>query len=65
MCVERPLQEPKIVDAVVAVPHKGVIGKTFKKDAKIIQEALAALSSEETEKMEKMLNENGLVSREL
>lgn len=59
MSVERPLKEPKIVDSVVAVPDKGSIGKTFKKDAKVVQEALTSLSSEEAEAMDKALNETG------
>lgn len=59
MSVERPLKEPKVVDSVVAVPDKGSIGKTFKKDAKVVQEALTSLSSEEAEAMDKALNETG------
>ncbi|XP_064084920.1 glycine--tRNA ligase-like isoform X2 [Macrobrachium nipponense] len=59
MSVERPLKEPKIVDSVVALPDKVAIGKTFKKDAKVVQEALASLSSEAAEDMDKTLNEVG------
>lgn len=59
MCVERPLKEPKMVDSVVAVPDKGVIGKALKKDAKIVMEALDALTKEEAEGMDKALNETG------
>ncbi|XP_042216457.1 glycine--tRNA ligase-like isoform X2 [Homarus americanus] len=59
MCVERLLKEPQMVDSVVAVTDKGAIGKAFKKDAKAVQEALASLSSEESEKMDKALSENG------
>lgn len=59
MCVERPLKEPVMVDSLVAVPDKGVIGKTFKKDAKVVQEALAALTIEDAEKMDKTLTESG------
>ncbi|KAK4302842.1 hypothetical protein Pmani_025097 [Petrolisthes manimaculis] len=59
MCVERPLKEPILVDSVVAVPEKGIIGKTFKKDAKAVQEALLSLSSDEAEKMDKALNDSG------
>lgn len=59
LSVERPLKEPRIVDAVVAVPDKGIVGKTFKKDAKAVQEALALLSNEEAEKMDKALSEAG------
>ncbi|ROT68000.1 putative glycine--tRNA ligase [Penaeus vannamei] len=59
LSVERPLKEPRIVDAVAAVPDKGIIGKTFKKDAKAVQEALASLSNEVAEKMDKALSEAG------
>ncbi|XP_045596078.2 glycine--tRNA ligase isoform X2 [Procambarus clarkii] len=59
LCVERPLKEPQMVDSVVAVQDKGTIGKGFKKEAKAVQEALAALSSEEAEKMDKVLSETG------
>ncbi|KAK7070591.1 hypothetical protein SK128_018439 [Halocaridina rubra] len=59
LCVERALKEPKIVDGMVPVQDNGVIGKTFRKDAKTVQEALAALSIEEAETMEKTLSETG------
>ncbi|XP_042856859.1 glycine--tRNA ligase-like isoform X1 [Penaeus japonicus] len=59
LSVERPLKEPRIVDTVVALPDKGAIGKTFKKDAKAVQEALVSLSNEEAEKMDKALSEAG------
>lgn len=48
-----------MVDSVVAVPDKGVIGKALKKDAKIVMEALDALTKEEAEGMDKALNETG------
>ncbi|KAG0720961.1 Glycine--tRNA ligase [Chionoecetes opilio] len=59
MCVERPLKEPVMVDSLVAVPDKGVIGKTLKKDAKAAQEALAALTMEQAEQMDQALSERG------
>lgn len=59
MTVERPLKEPRIVDSVVALPDKVAVGKTFKKDAKAVQEALASLSGEAAEDMDKTLNEVG------
>ncbi|XP_076058191.1 glycine--tRNA ligase isoform X1 [Oratosquilla oratoria] len=59
LCVERPLKEPRMVDQVTPQPDKGSIGKTFKKDAKVIQEALAAMSSEEVLAMDQKLNQDG------
>lgn len=59
MCVERPLKEAKMVDTVVAVPDKGVLGKALKKDAKVVMEALEALTKEEAERMDKALSESG------
>lgn len=59
MSVERPLKEPRMVDTVVAVPEKSLIGKTFKKNAKAVQDALAALTKEEAEKLEKALSDSG------
>lgn len=59
LCIERPLKEPKMVESFIAVPDKGAIGKAFKKDAKAVQEALAALSNEDAEKMDKALTETG------
>uniref|UniRef100_A0A0P4WLY7 Glycine--tRNA ligase n=1 Tax=Scylla olivacea TaxID=85551 RepID=A0A0P4WLY7_SCYOL len=59
MCVERPLKEAVMVDSLAAQPDKGIIGKTFKKDAKAVQEALAALTIEQAEQMDKALTEQG------
>ena len=59
MCVERPLKEPVMVDSLVAQPDKGVIGKTFKKDAKAVQEALAALTVDEAQQMDTALTDSG------
>ncbi|KAK8394967.1 hypothetical protein O3P69_006031 [Scylla paramamosain] len=59
MCVERPLKEAVMVDSLAAQPDKGIIGKTFKKDAKAVQEALTALTIEQAEQMDKALTEQG------
>lgn len=59
MCVERPLKEAIMVDSLVAVPDKGMIGKALKKDSKAVLESLAALTREEAERMDKALTENG------
>lgn len=60
LVAEKKLAEPKIEDVVAAVPNKGTIGKGFKKDAKLIMEQLAALSVEEIENLEKLLEKNKL-----
>ncbi|XP_045120078.1 glycine--tRNA ligase-like isoform X2 [Portunus trituberculatus] len=59
MCVERPLKEAVMVDSLAPQPDKGMIGKTFKKDAKAVQEALAALTIDQAEQMDKALTEQG------
>lgn len=56
LAAEKKLAEPKIVDVVEATPNKGVLGKTFKKDAKIITDALARLQISEVEALEKDLD---------
>ncbi|MCL4132603.1 UNVERIFIED_CONTAM: hypothetical protein GTU68_040039, partial [Idotea baltica] len=59
LCVERPLAEPRIQECLTMVTDKGKIGKAFKKDAKIVQETLAALSEEEIRKAEEALQKQG------
>lgn len=61
LVAEKKLAEPKIEDVVAAVPNKGTIGKSFKKDAKLIMEQLAALKVEEIENLEEQLKNNELV----
>jgi glycyl-tRNA synthetase len=59
LAAEKKLTEPKIVDVVEAAPNKGVLGKTFKKDAKIITETLSQLKHSDVELLEKNLENNG------
>lgn len=59
LAAEKKLAEPKIVDVVEALPNKGILGKTFKKDAKCISESLAALNINEIEELEKKLESDG------
>ncbi|XP_063901942.1 glycine--tRNA ligase isoform X1 [Zophobas morio] len=59
LAAEKKLAEAKTVDVIEAVPNKGVLGKTFKNDAKIITEALTKLSPNEVETLEKDLENNG------
>jgi glycyl-tRNA synthetase len=51
--------EPKQVDALECLPQKSVIGKTFKTEAKLINDALSSLDSEQILKYETELSENG------
>lgn len=59
LAAEKKLPAPKTVDVCELVPNKVMIGKTFKKDAKLVQDALAALNEEEINALESQLNENG------
>lgn len=59
MTVERPLKKPRTVENKIPVLDKGRIGKTFKKEAKAVQDALASLSLEDINTMEKKLNDDG------
>ena len=59
LTVERPLPEPKTVETVVPVLNKGLIGKSFKKEAGALQEALAALSIQDVEDLDKSLGAEG------
>ena len=57
--MDRPLSEPKVVDVVEPVIEKGLLGKTFKKDAKAVQEAIASLSNDDLISMDESLSTNG------
>ncbi|XP_076754339.1 glycine--tRNA ligase [Xylocopa sonorina] len=59
LVAEKKLPEPKNVDVCEIVPNKVLIGKTFKKDSKLVQDALAALNESNINAMETALNENG------
>ncbi|XP_076163425.1 glycine--tRNA ligase [Ptiloglossa arizonensis] len=59
LTAEKRLPAPKNVDVCEIIPNKVLIGKTFKKDSKIIQDALAALTETEINTMEADLNKNG------
>ncbi|KAL1430058.1 hypothetical protein MTO96_015538 [Rhipicephalus appendiculatus] len=49
----------KTVDVVEALPNKAAIGKQFKKEAKPVSDALAALAAQQVDLLEKDLNEKG------
>ena len=56
---EKKLSAPKTVDITEMVPNKAIMGKAFKKEAKVVMEKLAALSLDEISKNEAELNEKG------
>jgi len=58
LAAEKKLPEPKVIDVVEVVPNKGLIGKTFKKDAKIITDKIASFSNEEIEAVKLSLASN-------
>lgn len=47
LAAERQLPEPKVVDRTVVILNKSVVGKTFKQDAKIINEYFDKLTPEQ------------------
>ncbi|RZB39530.1 glycine--tRNA ligase [Asbolus verrucosus] len=59
LAAEKKLSEPKTVDVIEAAPNKGVLGKTFKKDAKLITDSLAKLREKDLEEFERSLEANG------
>ncbi|XP_050515936.1 glycine--tRNA ligase [Diabrotica virgifera virgifera] len=59
LAAEKKLPEPKIVDVIEAQANKGLLGKTFKKDAKTITDALAALKIGDVEALEGKLGSTG------
>ncbi|XP_031827407.1 glycine--tRNA ligase [Nomia melanderi] len=59
LVAEKKLSAPKNVDICEIVPNKVLIGKTFKKESKLVQDALAALSNSKIDALESALNEDG------
>ncbi|XP_011301987.1 glycine--tRNA ligase [Fopius arisanus] len=59
LAAEKKLPVPKVMDVVEAAPNRGIIGKTFRKEAKAVLEALEALPADEVDRMEKELEETG------
>ena len=49
----------KTVNVVECQVDKGLLGKSFKKDAKQVTEHLTGLSTEEVDALDKLLQENG------
>ncbi|XP_043286429.1 glycine--tRNA ligase isoform X2 [Venturia canescens] len=55
LAAEKRLIEPKVVDVVEAAPNRSVIGKSFRKEAKFVLEALSALDENAVDTLEKSL----------
>ncbi|KAK5983766.1 Glycine--tRNA ligase [Trichostrongylus colubriformis] len=56
LVAEKKLSEPRTVNVVEVVPNMAILGKEFKKDAKRIQIALAQMSEECIESLERQIN---------
>ena len=65
LAAEKKLPAPKNVDVCEIVANKVIIGKTFKKDSKLVQDALASLTEIEINAMEAGLKKNGEYSLKL
>ncbi|XP_052247605.1 glycine--tRNA ligase-like isoform X7 [Dreissena polymorpha] len=59
LVAERKLAEPKNINVVECKVNKGVIGKVFKTEAKLISEHLSGLASEEVDVIDKTLQGKG------
>ncbi|XP_063965067.1 glycine--tRNA ligase-like [Lytechinus pictus] len=59
MVAEKRLAEPKTIDVTEAAPVKSVMGKAFKKEAKVVMEHLTSLEPDQLTGLEKALTENG------
>lgn len=59
LAAEKKLPAPKQIEVVEAVANKAAIGKEFKKDAKVINDALAALDSAALDDMQNKIDSDG------
>lgn len=59
LTAKEDLPEPKLVDVVECVPDKGIIGKQFRKDSKLLLEWLGQLEEERAKQLERDFKENG------
>nr|CAD7396501.1 unnamed protein product [Timema poppensis] len=57
LAAEKKLQEPKVIEVTEAVPNKSVVGKAFKKDAKVVQDYLATLQKDVVVEIQKALKD--------
>lgn len=60
LAAEKKLPEPRVIDVVEAQPNKGALGKEFKKEAKQVMDALAALDKDAVESLAKQLAETSI-----
>lgn len=58
LVAEKKLAEPKTVEVIEVQPIKSVLGKTFKKDSKVVADALGALGNEDVNTVEQQLEKN-------
>ena len=54
--------ETKHMDVLVCIPNKGVLGKTFRRDAQVIMKALAEMNEEEVKGLKETIDNEGKVS---
>lgn len=59
LAAEKKLPAPKQIEVVEAVANKAAIGKAFKKDAKVINDALAAMDTAALEELESKVTGDG------
>ncbi|KAL7291165.1 hypothetical protein TKK_0015081 [Trichogramma kaykai] len=59
LVAEKKLVQPKTIDVVEVVPNRGLIGKAFRKDAKRVLDAMAAVPENKLNEFEKIISENG------
>ncbi|XP_059487991.1 glycine--tRNA ligase [Neocloeon triangulifer] len=59
LVAEKKLKEPKVVDVVEPNINQGLVGKTYKKDAKLIVEVLNRLDTEGLHQLEEALDSDG------
>ncbi|XP_046395890.1 glycine--tRNA ligase [Ischnura elegans] len=59
LAAEKKLEQPRVVDVVEPAPNKGVLGKAFRKEAKVVIEALERMEPEKVEELEKIMAEKG------
>ncbi|XP_064647807.1 glycine--tRNA ligase-like [Lineus longissimus] len=59
LCAEKKLPQPKVVDVVECQVQKSVIGKVFKREAKLVTEYLTRLEENQISELENVLKEKG------
>jgi glycyl-tRNA synthetase len=59
LVAEKPLPEPRLVQVTELTPNKALIGKAFKKEAKVVMDHLVALDTAAIDDLERVLEEYG------